>query len=180
MICRHFQANEIFPMINKLLFASTLVTALGCGLIAGVFSAFSTFVMKALAALPPAQGIAAMHSINVAVINPWFLATFLGTAALCAVLGVLSLFTWHKSGAAYLLVGSGLYLFGTVLVTGAFNVPRNEALATVDPTNADAVNLWAGYVTTWTTWNHVRTVAALAAATSLTLALCLSRAHAAA
>jgi uncharacterized membrane protein len=115
-------------MINKLLFASTLMSALGCGLIAGVFFAFSTFVMKALASLPPAQGIAAMQSINVAVINPWFLATFLGVAAVCAVLGLSSLLAWHKPGTAYPLAGSALYLFGTVLVTGAFNVPRNEAL----------------------------------------------------
>ena len=36
--------------------------------------------MQALARLPPAQGIAAMQSINVVVINPLFLTVFLGTA----------------------------------------------------------------------------------------------------
>jgi uncharacterized membrane protein len=167
-------------MINNLLFVSTLVSALGCGLIAGVFFAFSTFVMKALASLPPAQGIAAMQSINVTVLNPWFLGTFLGTATACIFVVVSSLLTWHKPATAYLIVGSALYLFGTVLVTIAFNVPRNEALAAVDPTSADAASLWAGYVTGWTIWNHVRTAAALAAAASLTVALCSSRAGAAA
>jgi len=49
---------------QNLIFILTLVSALGCGLIAGVFFAFSAFVMKALARLPPAQGIAAMQSIN--------------------------------------------------------------------------------------------------------------------
>ena len=63
-------------MINNLLFALTLVSALGCGLIAGVFFAFSVFVMKALASLAPAQGIAAMQSINLTVLDPWFLGTF--------------------------------------------------------------------------------------------------------
>lgn len=62
----------------------TLLSALGSGVIAGVFFAFSTSVMKALAALPPAQGVAAMQSINVAIINPWFLIPFLGTAAAAA------------------------------------------------------------------------------------------------
>lgn len=62
----------------------TVLSALGCGLMAGVFFAFSTFVMKALGALPPAQGIAAMQSINVAVINRWFMAAFFGTALLCS------------------------------------------------------------------------------------------------
>jgi uncharacterized membrane protein len=59
----------------------TLVAALGCGLIAGVFFAFSTFVMSALARLQPAQGIAAFQAINITVYNPWFMGTFLGTAA---------------------------------------------------------------------------------------------------
>src|SRR5258708_34603465 len=68
-------------MINTLLFALSLVSALGCGLIAGVFFAFSVFVMKALASLPPTQGIAAMQSINVTVLNSWFLGAFFGTAA---------------------------------------------------------------------------------------------------
>jgi uncharacterized membrane protein len=46
-------------------FVLTVVAALGCGLNAGVFFAFSSFVMAALRRLPPAQGIAAMQSINV-------------------------------------------------------------------------------------------------------------------
>ena len=55
-------------MIDRFLFALTLFSALGCGLVAGIFFAFSTFVMKALTHLLPGQGIAAMQSINVAVI----------------------------------------------------------------------------------------------------------------
>jgi len=51
-----------------------------------------------------------------------------------------------------------------------FNVPLNNALAAVDPASADGARVWAGYFTRWTAWNHVRTVAALAAAASLTIA----------
>lgn len=36
--------------------------------------------MKALARIPAAQGIAAMQSINITVINPWFMMAFMGTA----------------------------------------------------------------------------------------------------
>lgn len=158
-------------MINDWLFVLTFVSALGCGLIAGVFFAFSNFVMKALARLPPEQGIAAMQSINVVVLNRWFLGVLLGTAATCLVLVVLSLTIWHTSGAAYLLIGGLLYVVGTVAVTRVFNVPRNDALAAVDAASADGVKVWADYVTTWTAWNHVRTAAALAAAALLTLAL---------
>jgi uncharacterized membrane protein len=162
-------------MIDNLLFASTLVSALGCGLIAGFFFAFSVCVMDALARLPPAQGIAAMQSINIVVINPWFMAAFLGTAAVCVILAICSPLMWHKPGAGYLLVGSLLYLVGSILVTMMFNVPRNNALAVVDPASVDGASLWASYVRSWTAWNHVRTVAALAAAAAFTIALCLSR-----
>lgn len=64
---------------------------------------------------------------------------------------------------------------GTFLVTILFNVPRNDALAAVDPASAEGARLWAGYVTSWTARNHVRAVAALAAMAALTLALCLAR-----
>ena len=79
-------------MKQNLIFILTLLSALGCGLIAGVFFAFSAFVMKALAGLPPPQGIAAMQSINVAVLNRWFFAAFFGAAAACLVLAVSSMF----------------------------------------------------------------------------------------
>jgi uncharacterized membrane protein len=162
-------------MFDNVMFVLTLLSALGCGLIAGVFFAFSAFVMNALARLPSAQGIAAMQSINVAVINPLFGVAFFGTAAVCVLLAVSSIVNWYQPSALYLLVGSLLYLVGTMLVTFVFNVPRNEALAAVEPSSADGTNLWADYVNSWTAWNHVRMAAALAAAASLIVALCLPR-----
>lgn len=160
-------------MIERIVWVLTLFSALGCGLMAGFFFAFSGTVMKSLARLPAAQGIVAMQSINTVVINPLFLTVFLGTAAACLLLIVSSLLRWHEPGAAYLLVGSLLYLAGTILVTIICNVPRNDALAAVDPSTADAARLWADYITSWTAWNHVRTAAALAAAAALTIALCV-------
>jgi len=142
---------------------ATLLSALGCGLIAGAFFAFSTFVMKALGNLPSAQGIAAMQSINVVVINPWFMTAFLGTGLVCVIVFIASLLRWQNPVTPYLLAGSVLYLVGTVLVTMVFNVPRNDALAAVAPSTPEAVTLWASYLSTWTAWNHVRAIAALAA-----------------
>lgn len=158
--------------VNHLLFGLKLFSALGCGLIAGVFFAFSTFVMNALARLQPPSGIAAMQSINITAINPLFMMALFGTAVACIFLGVYSLLKWHQPGAPYLLLGSLLYLVGTVLVTIACNVPLNDALAKVDPDSTDGANLWVNYLANWTVWNHVRTAAALAAAALLTIALC--------
>jgi uncharacterized membrane protein len=58
-------------------------------------------------------------------------------------------------------------------VTIARNVQLNERLAKLHPQSAEAVGFWEEYVTKWTTWNHVRTLAALAAAALLTVALCV-------
>ena len=162
-------------MSGTLLIVLTLCTALGCGVMAGAFFAFSSFVMKALARLPAAQGIAAMQSINVFAVTPLFMTALFGTAALCLLLGASALFMWHQAGASYLLIGALVYLVGTVLVTIVFNVPRNDALAAVNPSSADVARLWTDYVSSWTAWNHVRTVAALAAAALFTIALCLQR-----
>jgi uncharacterized membrane protein len=148
----------------------TLLCALGCGLIAGAFFAFSSFVMKALGIIPPVQGLTAMQSINIVVINPWFLTPFVGTAALCLLTAGAAIMRWHDPGASYLLAGSVLYVVGTFVVTMAFNVPRNDALAALKPASPEAASFWATFVTEWTIWNHVRTVAALAAATAFTIA----------
>jgi len=158
-------------MIDQLLFMLTFLSAITSGLMAGFLFAFSVCVMKALSRLPPAQGITAMQLINVVVLNPLFLSVFVGTAAVCVVLGVSSLLMWHQPDALYRLTGSALYLVGTLAVTIAFNIPRNEALATVAADSADAAKRWQQFLREWTTWNHVRTAAALLAAAMFTIAV---------
>jgi uncharacterized membrane protein len=149
----------------------TFGTALGCGLVAGVFFAFSTFVMPALARLPAPQGIAAMQSINIAAITPSFMVALFGTGASSLLVAGGSLRSSAPAGHWYLLAGSVLYVAGTILVTIAFNVPRNTALARVDPAGAEGAVVWAGYLSGWTAWNHVRALSALAAAAMFTFAL---------
>lgn len=153
------------------MFALKLFAVLGTGLVAGVFFAFSTFVMKALARLKPPEGIAVMQSINITVINPLFMTALFGTAVICLFLAVFSLLKWHQSGSIYLLVGSLLYIVGTVGVTIVFNVPLNDALAKVAPSSTEGANLWARYLTNWTLWNHVRTIAAFLATATFAIAL---------
>ena len=55
--------------MSRVLYIATLATALGCGLIAGAFFAFSSFVMPALKRLPTTEGIAAMQSITAAALT---------------------------------------------------------------------------------------------------------------
>ena len=152
------------PAPDSLLAATALAAALGSGVVAGIFFAFSTFVMRALARLPASEGLAAMQSINIAVLNPWFLGVFLGTSLVSLAAVGAALFDLQATRAPYLLLGAALYLLGCVLVTGAANVPLNESLATLEPTSPAAETAWASYLTTWTTWNHIRCAASLAAA----------------
>lgn len=149
----------------------TVGAALGAGLMAGLFFAFSVCVMKALGQLPPAQGIRAMQTINRVILNPVFLVVFMGTTVICAILLVVALVGWHAPRAGFLLAGALLYLAGVLVVTMAANVPMNEALDRVDPASVDGARLWAEYLARWTAWNHVRTVGALASLASFVLAL---------
>lgn len=156
--------------MDGILFALTLVTALGCGAMGGVFFTFSAFVMKALHRLPAVQGIAAMQSINVVAVTPAFMTALFGTAVACIALIVVGLFMLDEPFAGYLLAGGGLYLVGTIGLTIAYHVPRNEALATLDPTSPEAASHWDRYYADWTAWNHARAAAAVAAAAALTVA----------
>lgn len=148
-----------------------LLGVLGAGLVAGVFCGFSTFVMRGLASLPPAQGVAAMNAINRAALTPVFMLVFAGSAVVCAMIAVVTFVVWPDHGKVALLLGSGLYLFGSFGLTAMANVPRNEALAKLEPGTPEAVSYWPVYVREWTLWNHVRTVASAAAAVLYVLAL---------
>ena len=159
--------------IDKLFLVLTLTTALGTGLIAGVFFIFSVAIMRALERVP--GGMAAMQSINVVIINPMFLGVFLGTAVLCLVLVVVSIVQWQSPGSAWLLAGCLLYLVGSIGVTMVFNVPMNNALAAADPASSEGQKVWTDYLRNWTFWNHVRTIASLAASAGFIIALTYMR-----
>jgi uncharacterized membrane protein len=141
----------------------TLVCALGCGTVAGVVFAFSNFVMPALGRLPAGGAIAAMQQINIKAINPLFMSVLLGTAVTC-VATIVAAVADPGSYSPYLIGAGMLYLVGTIGVTRAFNIPRNDALARLDPSTSDAPGQWGRYLAEWSTFNHVRTVTALLAA----------------
>jgi uncharacterized membrane protein len=150
-------------MAGSLLVAITFVAALGGGVMAGLFFVFSVFMMTALARLGAPQGIAAMQSVNIAIINPIFLAVFLGTAILSVIAALAAIWSWSAAGSGWLLAGSVLYLVGIVVVTMIFNVPLNDALAAADPAGAEGAALWERYLDVWVKWNHLRTVAGIGA-----------------
>lgn len=141
--------------------ALSMLTTVGCGLMAGLFLAFSASVLIGLRRLPPDHGAAAMQAINVAILNPVFLTVFVGTALLSVALIVAVAVTGGPAAAA---IGAGLYLGGAVGVTAVANVPLNDALAT------EGAEVWERYLVRWTRWNHVRTLASTVALVTLVAA----------
>ena len=118
--------------------------ALGCGLMAGVFFAFSVSVMGGLGKLPASEGIAAMQAINVAIVNPLFLFAFLGTAICCVAAMLAGLWDLQNGMSRYLIAGGIFYLVGSILVTAVFNIPRNNALGMLDATDVASAEVWRG------------------------------------
>ncbi|MGD8588062.1 MAG: DUF1772 domain-containing protein [Chromatiales bacterium] len=115
-------------------------------MIGGIFFAFSSFIMKALARLPSVEGMAAVQSINLVVLNPSFLGAFMGTAAISLLVAVLAVIGWKTPAALWLVAGALLYLVGTFLLTGLGNVPLNNQLAAVQVDDPTAIKVWEHYL----------------------------------
>jgi uncharacterized membrane protein len=158
-------------MIDQALLVSTVLTALGSGLIAGAFFAFAAFVLPALSRLSAPSGISAMQSMIAAIKSPLFLAVFFATAALAAAMGIAATLQWGEPGALYLLIGSLLYLNGPFGVTLLKNLPLNNKLAATKSDSAEGKRFWQDFRDVWGLWNHVRWIGALGAAGSFIWAL---------
>jgi uncharacterized membrane protein len=147
----------------------TMITAVGAGVAGGVFFAFSTFVMPALHRLPKPHGMAAMQSINRAAPNPLFMAVLLGTGVLAVVVAVCGL-RGRGPATPWLVVGAACYL-AQIVLTVAYHVPHNDALAALEPAAPGSAAAWQHYYTGWTLLNHVRTIMSIAASSCFVLAL---------
>jgi uncharacterized membrane protein len=145
-------------------------TALASGLVGGVLYAFSSFVMSGLRQLPPAQGMAAMQSINVTAVRPGLMVPFIGTMIAGVAVAITAIADWNDTTSVLLLAGAATYVFGTFAMTGLYHVPRNNALAATSIDAPEAETVWARYLKDWTRWNHIRTLAALSASALLGVA----------
>ena len=157
--------------MNTLTIVATIAAVVGTALIGGIFFAFSNFVMKALERIPHSQGLLAMQTINVTVLNRWFLGAFMGTAIVCLVLALLALMDWTSAFSPYLLGGAVSYIGGTWLVTAFGNVPLNNELASIESSEPRSSETWSHYLHRWTELNSRRAGSALLAAVLFCIAL---------
>jgi uncharacterized membrane protein len=141
-------------------------TATASAVLGGALFAFSSFVMPGLRALPAAAGMAAMQSINRAAPRSLLLVPLLGSALGSAAIGIHAAVAGGIPDRGLRLAGAALGVAAFAITVGA-NIPRNNALATLAPDAPTAADAWTAYVTSWTRWNHARTLAAISSAVIL-------------
>ena len=132
--------------------------AVGCGLMAGVYFAFSGFIMTSFARIETSAGMLAMQSINDVILRSVFMPLFFGTSLAAVGVSALGLLDLSRPNALWMASAGGLYFFGMFLCTVFFNVPLNNELKEADNHSASGAKVWDRYLRQWTRWNHVRTV----------------------
>lgn len=141
---------------------SLTIAAIGAGLMAGVYFAFSGFIMRSLDQLGATQATDAMNAVNEVILHSWFMVLFFGSTLLYAILTAVAVFDAELTG-RWLLFATGLiYVFGMFLCTVVFNVPLNNRLAEVSNDDSTKAETWTLYFKQWTRWNHLRSVCSLA------------------
>jgi uncharacterized membrane protein len=142
----------------------TSLAALFSAAAGGMMYVFSTFVMRGLDRTGPIDAITAMRGMNTeANANPAFLLGYFGATILALVVGVMAVVKLNQPGSWWVLIGAIFTILGA-FITMVFNVPLNNHLDSVNPDGrsmADAAREWQAYLSTWTAWNHARTVTSL-------------------
>lgn len=144
---------------------SLVLAIIATGLIAGLYYGYSCSVNPGLGKLPDAEYLAAMQSINKAILNPVFFAVFLGTLVLLPLSAYLNYNVLLPTRFYWLLAASAVYFIGSFGVTVLGNVPLNETLANLQIKSATAKELSAArmaFEVQWNMWHQVRTVASVA------------------
>lgn len=146
------------------------IAAIGAGLMAGVYFAFSVFIMQSFNRLDPANAVDAMKAINKAILRSWFMPLFFGSTFLYLFLSILAIFNWSDANAPLLLTAGLTYFGGMFLCTVFFNVPLNNQLEKTKKNGIDTTEFWSYYYKYWTRWNHLRAASSLiACALNITL-----------
>jgi uncharacterized membrane protein len=138
-----------------------IAATLTMGLMAGVFGIYGNAIMPGLRRTDDRTLVVAFQSIDRAIINPAFMATFVGALALTALAALLHLTGDVRPVLPWVAAAFILYLLVFVITIGV-NAPRNneiKAAGDVDRmTNPHGVRERFDEAR-WIRWNHVRTLA---------------------
>jgi uncharacterized membrane protein len=162
-------------MLDVLRGVALVAATVTVGLMAGVFWIYANAIMPGLGRTDDRTFVGAFQSIDKAIINPLFLATFLGALVLSGLAAALHLGADGRPVLPWVAAALVLYL-ATAVVTMGINVPLNDALkAAGDPDRiADLAAVRERFdEARWVRWNLARAVASTAAFGCLAWALVL-------
>ncbi len=158
--------------MSTLFFLLMQLSILAYALVAGVFLAFSDFIMRSLAITGGTGGVEAMQVINREVFRWIFMTLFLGMEAVSVIIATYAWTALSGPVSIVILSAAVIYLVGCFGVTVVFNVPMNEALAGMEFSSSSTKDYWLQtYVPRWTFWNSVRTGASAVSSALLLLGL---------
>ena len=148
--------------LSSVVLAAAVLTM---GLMAGVFGLYTHTIMPGLRHTDDRTFVGAFQSMDKAIINPWFMAAFLGALILTGVAAVLHLSGDKRNVLPWIGAAFVLYLVA-VVITLAVNVPLNDAIkAAGDPAHiGDPAAVRRHFdEARWSAWNLVRTLTSTAA-----------------
>ncbi len=155
------------PAATICLFLTAVLTAL----ITGLFYAYSCSVNPGLGQLGNSEYLQAMQSINRAILNPLFFASFLGTLVLMPCSAWLLYKQPGSNGSVLLVCACLLYALGVFGVTMMGNVPLNEALAAIDLKAASEQDILQHRMVFEKPWNRFHSIRTIASVLSLVMVL---------
>lgn len=125
---------------------------------AGIYFAFSGFIMSSLNNIGAKEAAIAMNSINEEIVRSSFIPLFFGSSILAVLILIAPLLSGDIAYSVPPTAGSVTYLIGMFSCTVVFNVPLNNRLVSAISSGKDPEQEWKHYFRYWTRWNHLRTV----------------------
>ncbi|HWW42398.1 DUF1772 domain-containing protein [Pedobacter sp.] len=148
-----------------------VLTATMAGLIAGLFYSWSCSVIPGLSRLSDKNYLAAMQSINKAILNPVFFVSFIGTLVLLP-LSTYQFYIRPLSIQFWLLaIATLIYTIGVFGVTVFGNVPLNDQLAAFNLSSAGPAEIVAHRMKFEGAWNNFNTLRTISAVSVLVLVI---------
>ena len=153
--------TEVLKHLSSPLVATAVVAT---GLQAGTYYTWASGVMPGLARVNDRTFVNAFQQMNIAIVNPVFMASFFGAPALAVAAAVVT-----RGPARPLVIAGAALAMATLVITAAGNIPLNNALDRAGPVDKiiDVASLRQSFEKPWVRLNIMRAVTSTASLTAL-------------
>jgi len=141
-----------------------VTAAVATGLQAGTYYTWASGVMPGLARVDDRTFVHAFQQMNIAIVNPVFMASFLGAPALAVAAAVAT-----RGPARPLVIAGAALAVATLVISAAGNIPLNSALDRAGPVEkiVDVAEVRRAFETRWVRLNTMRAVTSTASLAAL-------------